>query len=110
MGIKQNKQYWLVSISQKDFMIDFNRVEVVRLQEGDSRAVVVFLCNNGTIWSSELQVVNCSNLYESLGAALRSMRRPIANLLNNIDHFLSKRVIGENGVNGELHVPADRAL
>ena len=110
MGIKQNKQYWLVSISERDFMLDINRVEVVRLQEGDSRAVVVQLCNDGTIWSSELLVVSCSHLYESLGEALRSMRQPIANLLNNIDNFLSKRVIGENGVMGELHVPSDRAL
>ena len=111
MSLEFNKPYWYVSISPKDFRLDIERVEIVRLQEGDSRAVVVQLCADGkTIWSTEVKVVYCSNLYESLGEALRSMRTPISNLLHNIDNFLSKRVIGENGVMGELHVPADMEL
>ena len=110
MCIEQNKQYWLTSISERDFTLDFERVEVVRYQPGDSRAVVVRLCNDGTIWSSELLVVSCSNLYTDLKEALRQLRTPIANLLHNIDDFLNNRVIGENGVMGELHVPADKQL
>ena len=110
MTIKQNKQYWLASLSERDLSLDFERVEVVRYQPGDSRAVVVRLCNDGTIWSNELLVVSCNKLFTDPKDALRQLRTPIANLLHNIDDFLNNRVIGENGVMGELHVPADREL
>lgn len=110
MSVEPNKQYWLASISERDLGIDFERVEVVRYQPGDSRAVVVRLCNDGTIWSNELLVVSCNKLFTDLKDALKQLRMPIANLLHNIDDFLNNRVIGENGVMGELHVPADREL
>ena len=110
MSIKPNKQYWLASISERDFTLDFERVEVLRYHPGDSRAVVVRLCEDGTVWSSELRVVSCNKLFTDLKEALRQLRTPIANLLHNIDDFLNNRVIGENGVMGELHVPADREL
>lgn len=110
MTIKQNKQYWLASISERDFTLDFERVEVVRYQPGDSRAVVVRLCNDGTIWSNELLVVSCNKLFTDLNDALKQLRTPIANLLHNIDDFLDNRIIGEQGVMGELHVPAEEAL
>ena len=103
MTIKQNKQYWLASLSERDLGLDFERVEVVRFMPGDSRAVVVRLC-------SELLVVSCNKLFTDPKDALRQLRTPIANLLHNIDDFLNNRVIGENGVMGELHVPADREL
>lgn len=110
MTIKQNKQYWLASISERDLSLDFERVEVVRYQPGDSRAVVVRLCNDGTIWSNELLVVSCNKLFTDLKDALKQLRTPIANLLHNIDDFLNNRVIEESGVMGELHVPADIKL
>ena len=110
MSIEQNKQYWLASISERDLSLDFERVEVVRYQPGDSRAVVVRLCNDGTIWSNELLVVSCNMLFTDLKDALRQLRTPIVNLLHNIDDFLNHRIIGENGVMGELHVPADKQL
>ena len=110
MSIEQNKQYWLASISERDFTLDLERVEVVRYHPGDPRAVVVRLCNDGTIWSSELLVVSCNKLFTDLNDALRQLRTPIANLLHNIDDFLTNRGIGENGVMGELHVPADKQL
>ena len=110
MTIKRGGQYWLASISQRDFMLDFERVEVVRYQPGDSRAVVVRLCQDGTIWSNELLVVSCNKLFTDLKDSLKQLRTPLSNLLHNIDDFLTNRVIGENGVMGELHIPADRAL
>ena len=110
MTIKQNKQYWLASISERNLRLDFERVEVVRYQPGDSRAVVVRLCQDGTIWSNELLVVSCNKLFTDLKDALKQLRTPISNLLHNIDDFLNNRVIGENGVMGELHVPADIQL
>ena len=110
MNIELNKQYWMASISERNLSLDFERVEVVRYQPGDSRAVVVRLCNDGTIWSNELLVVSCNKLFTDLKGALRQLRTPIATLLHNIDDFLNNRVIGENGVMGELHVPADKTL
>lgn len=110
MNIELNKQYWLASISERNLSLDFERVEVVRYKPGDSRAVVVRLCNDGTIWSNELLVVSCNNLFTDLKDALRQLRAPIANLLHNIDDFLNNRVIGEKGAMGELHVPADTQL
>ena len=110
MQINQGKQYWLASVSERDLSLDFECVEVVRYQPGDSRAVVVKLCNDGTIWSNELQVVSCNRLFTDLKDALKVLRVPIANLLHNIEDFLNNRDIGENGVMGELHVPADKTL
>ena len=110
MGVSEHKQYWLASLSERDLGLDFERVEVVRYQPGDSRAVVVRLCNDGTIWSNELLVVSCNKLFTDLKDALIQLRTPVANLLHNIDDFLTNRVIGKNGVMGELHVPADQAL
>lgn len=110
MNIELNKQYWLASLSERDLGLDFERVEVVRFMPGDSRAVVVRLCNDGTIWSGELLVVSCNKLFTDLKDALIQLRTPVANLLHNIDDFLSNRVIGDNGVMGELHVPAGREL
>ncbi len=110
MSIEQGKQYWLATISESDFMLNFYRVEVMRYKPGDRFAVVVQLCNDGTIWSNELLVVSCNKLFTGLKDALIQLRTPVANLLHNIDDFLTNRVIGANGVMGELHVPADTTL
>lgn len=66
MSIKQGEQYWLVTISESDFMLNFERVEVVRYKPGDRFAVVTQLCPDGTIWSKQLLTVNCSNLFTDL--------------------------------------------
>lgn len=110
MSIKQGEQYWLATISESDFMLDFERVEVVRYKPGDRFAVVVQLCPDGTIWSKQLLTVSCSNLFTDLKTGLRYMRGTVATLLHNIDDFLDNRIIGENGVMDELHVPADKTL
>ena len=110
MSIKQGEQYWLATISESDFMLDFERVEVVRYKPGDRFAVVVQLCPDGTIWSKQLLTVSCSNLFTDLKTGLRYMRGTVATLLHNIDDFLDNRIIGEQGVMGELHVPANKTL
>lgn len=110
MSIEQGKQYWLATISESDFMLNFDRVEVVRYKPGDRFAVVVQLCPDGTIWSKQLLTVSSSNLFTDLKTGLRYMRGTVATLLHNIDDFLINRVIGDNGVMGELHVPADTTL
>lgn len=110
MNIKQGKQYWLVTISESDFMLNFGLVEVVRYKAGDRFAVVTQLCPDGTIWSKQLLTVSCSNLFTDLKTGLRYMRGTVATLLHNIDDFLDNRIIGKNGVMGELHVPANTTL
>ena len=110
MSIKQGKQYWLVTISESDFMLNFERVEVVRYKPGDRFVVVVQLCLDGTIWSRQTLTVSCSNLFTDLKAGLRYMRGTVATLLHNIDDYLDNRIIRKNGIMGELHVPADTTL
>lgn len=110
MSIKQGEQYWLATISESDFMLDFERVEVVRYKPGDRFAVAAHLYPDGTIWSKQLLTISCSNLFTDLKTGLRCMRGTVATLLHNIDDFLDNRIIGENGVMGELHVPADKTL
>ena len=110
MSIKQGAQYWLVTISESDFMLNFERVEVVRYKPGDRFAVVTQLCLDGTIWSRHLLTVSCSNLFPDLKKGLRYMRGTVATLLHNIDDYLDNRIIRKNGIMGELHVPADTTL
>ena len=110
MSIKQGKQYWLATISESDFMLNFDLVEVVRYKPGDRFAVVAQLCPDGTIWSKQLLTVSCSNLFTDLKTGLRHIRGTVATLLHNIDDFLNNRIIREHGVMGELHVPADTTL
>ena len=110
MSIKQGKQYWLATISESDFMLNFEHVEVVRYKPGDRFAVVVQLCPDGTIWSKQLLTVSCSNLFNDFKIGLRYMRGTVATLLHNIDDFLGNRIVGERGVMDELHVPADKTL
>ena len=101
MSIKQGEQYWLATISESDFMLDFELVEVVRYKPGDRFSVVTPLCPDGAIWSKQLLTVSCSNLFTDLKTGLRYMRGTVATLLHNIDDFLDNRIIEEHAVMGE---------
>ena len=110
MTIKLHSQYWLASISNRDFRLDFDRVEVVSLSQSGGDIIVIRVNADGMTYWGEPFRVEGHNLYTDLKEALKRMRAPIANLLHNIDDFLNNRAIGENGVMGELHVPADKQL
>lgn len=107
--MKEHERYYLASISNRDFMILIEPVEIISISKsGDGIIVINIDTTKNGYWGEPFRVDAC-NLYKTPKDAVIGMKFYIDNLQHNLKDFLENRNL-EHLFMGQTNVPANKKL